>query len=53
MQLGERAEEWQSGIARSARLAGLDLVRITGDRWQLEESLLKLVAARRLRKVRR
>jgi uncharacterized protein (DUF58 family) len=52
-QLATRAEEWQSGIERSARNAGLDLVRVSGDRWQLEDSLLRLVAERRLRKMRR
>jgi hypothetical protein len=52
-QLADRAEEWQSGIEQSARNAGIDLVRVSADRWQLEDSLLQLVAARRVRKIRR
>jgi hypothetical protein len=51
-QLAERAEEWQERVAAAARRAGLDVVKVSADRWQLEDALLELVAARRVRKVR-
>lgn len=47
----ERVEEWQQDIQRLARDAGLDLVRVGLDRWEMETVLVNFVAERRLRKI--
>jgi uncharacterized protein (DUF58 family) len=49
--LGERVGEWQERIERLARDADLDLVRVGLDRWEMETTLVKFAAERRLRKV--
>jgi len=49
--LAERASRWQDEIAQQARDAGLDVVRIGLDRWQMETALVHFTAERRLRKV--
>jgi hypothetical protein len=49
-QLVVRVEEWQQEIQRLARDAGLDVVRVGLDRWEMETVLVNLVAERRLRK---
>ena len=49
-QLVVRVEEWQQEIQRLARDAGLDIVRVGLDRWEMETVLVNLVAERRLRK---
>lgn len=51
-QLRSRIEQWQSEIAARARARGLDLVLVGLDRWEMEYTLLQLVAQRRVRKVR-
>jgi uncharacterized protein (DUF58 family) len=48
--LATRVEEWQQEIQRLARDAGLDIVRVGLDRWEMETVLVNLVAERRLRK---
>jgi uncharacterized protein (DUF58 family) len=48
--LAARVEEWQQDIQRLARDAGLDIVRVGLDRWEMETVLVNLVAERRLRK---
>ena len=48
--LAARVEEWQQEIQRLARDAGLDIVRVGLDRWEMETVLVNLVAERRLRK---
>ena len=50
-QLVVRIEEWQEHIERLARDAGLDIVRVGLDRWDMETALVNFVAERRLRKV--
>jgi len=52
LQLADRVQEWQSDIAVRAAAEGLDLVTVGMDRWQMEYTLLQLVAERRVRKVR-
>lgn len=49
--LAERAGCWQDEIERQARDAGLDVVRVGLDRWQMETALVHFTAERRLRKV--
>lgn len=49
--LADRVTEWQNQIARLARDAGLDLVRVGLDRWQMETTLAEFAAERRLRKM--
>jgi len=49
--LGARVEEWQAEICRLARDAGLDIVRVGLDRWEMETVLVEFVAERRLRKM--
>jgi uncharacterized protein (DUF58 family) len=49
--LGSRVEEWQGEIRRLARDAGLDIVRVGLDRWEMETVLVEFVAERRLRKM--
>ena len=50
-QLGARVAEWQDEVARLARDADLDLVRVGLDRWQMETTLAEFAAERRLRKM--
>jgi uncharacterized protein (DUF58 family) len=49
--LGSRVEEWQGEIRHLARDAGLDIVRVGLDRWEMETVLVEFVAERRLRKM--
>jgi uncharacterized protein (DUF58 family) len=49
--LAGRVAEWQEEIARIARDADLDLVRVGLDRWQMETALAEFAAERRLRKM--
>ena len=49
--LAMRVGEWQDEIARLARDAGLDLVRVGLDRWEMETTLVEFTAERRLRKI--
>jgi uncharacterized protein (DUF58 family) len=49
--LGTRIVEWQDEIERLARGAGLDLVRVGLDRWEMETTLVEFTAERRLRKM--
>ena len=49
--LAARIEEWQEDIQRLAREAGLDIVRVGLDRWEMETALVEFVAERRLRKM--
>ena len=51
-QLRHRVEQWQLEIANRARARGLDVVLVGLDRWEMEYTLLQLVAERRVRKVR-
>lgn len=51
-QLVTRVEQWQDEVARLARERGIDVVRVGLDRWEMEYTLLRLVAERRIRKVR-
>ena len=50
--LASHVEEWQENTVHLARDAGLDIVRVGLERWQMENTLVELVAARRLRKVK-
>ena len=50
-QLAVRVGEWQNGIEQLARDAGLDLVRVGLDRWEMETTLVEFTAERRLRKM--
>jgi hypothetical protein len=50
--LGRRANEWQNEIERYARDAGLDVVRVGLDRWEMETALVEFTAERRLRKTK-
>jgi uncharacterized protein (DUF58 family) len=49
--LTRRIEEWQEEIVRLARDADVDVVRVGLDRWEMETTLARFVAERRLRKV--
>ena len=49
--LASRVGEWQDQIERTARDAGLDVVRVGLDRWEMETALVKFTTERRLRKV--
>jgi len=49
--LAARVGEWQDGIARLGRDAGLDVVRVGLDRWEMESTLVAFTAERRLRKI--
>ena len=49
--LATRVEEWQAEVARLARDADLDLVRVGLDRWEMETTLSAFTAERRLRKM--
>jgi uncharacterized protein (DUF58 family) len=48
--LAARVTEWQDGVAKQARDAGLDVVRVGLDRWEMETALVEFTAERRLRK---
>jgi uncharacterized protein (DUF58 family) len=50
--LASRVEEWQTKTLHLAREAGLDIVRVGLERWQMENTLVEFVAERRLRKVK-
>jgi hypothetical protein len=49
--LGSRVVDWQDTIERTARDAGIDVVRVGLDRWQMETALVEFTAERRLRKM--
>ena len=49
--LASRVGEWQDDIERTARDAGIDVVRVGLDRWQMETALVEFTAERRLRKM--
>ena len=49
--LAVRVEAWQERIDTLAREAGLDVVRVGLDRWQMETALVEFTAERRLRKM--
>ena len=49
--LAERVTTWQERIEAQARDAGLDVVRVGLDRWQMETALVEFTAERRLRKM--
>jgi uncharacterized protein (DUF58 family) len=49
--LAARVEAWQAEVARLARDADLDLVRIGLNRWEMETTLAAFTAERRLRKM--
>jgi uncharacterized protein (DUF58 family) len=49
--LGERVASWQDDIARTGAAAGLDVVRVGLDRWEMETALASFAAERRLRKM--
>jgi uncharacterized protein (DUF58 family) len=49
--LAGRVVEWQDAIERFARDAGIDVVRVGLDRWQMETALVEFTAERRLRKM--
>jgi len=48
--LATRVTEWQDRVAKQAREAGLDVVRVGLDRWEMETALVEFTAERRLRK---
>jgi uncharacterized protein (DUF58 family) len=48
--LAGRVAEWQSTVQRIARDAGLDIVQVGLDRWEMENTLAGFLAERRLRK---
>jgi uncharacterized protein (DUF58 family) len=50
--LGRRANEWQNEVERYARDAGMDVVRVGLDRWEMETALVEFTAERRLRKTK-
>jgi uncharacterized protein (DUF58 family) len=50
--LGRRAAEWQDRVERHARDAGIDVVRVGLDRWEMETALVEFTAERRLRKAK-
>jgi uncharacterized protein (DUF58 family) len=49
--LGDRVASWQDDIVRTGRSAGLDVVRVGLDRWEMETALASFAAERRLRKM--
>jgi hypothetical protein len=49
--LSERVGGWQDRVEAMARDAGLDVVRVGLDRWQMETALVEFTAERRLRKM--
>jgi uncharacterized protein (DUF58 family) len=48
--LATRVTEWQDRVAKQARAAGLDVVRVGLERWEMETALVEFTAERRLRK---
>jgi uncharacterized protein (DUF58 family) len=48
----QRVEEWQAAVMRKAQAEGLDIVRVSAGRWELEEALSTCFARRRLQKLR-
>jgi hypothetical protein len=50
--LANRVTEWQDRVAKQAHDAGLDVVRVGLDRWEMETALVEFTAERRLRKTR-
>ena len=48
--LARRVTEWQDRVAKQAHDAGLDVVRVGLDRWEMETALVEFTAERRLRK---
>ena len=48
--MATRVGEWQDEVARLARDADLDLVRVGLDRWEMETTLAAFASERRLRK---
>jgi len=48
--LANRVTEWQDRVAKQAREAGLEVVRVGLDRWEMETALVEFTAERRLRK---
>lgn len=46
-----RVAEWQDRVARLGRDAGLDVIRVGLDRWEMENTLVAFTAERRLRKI--
>lgn len=46
-----RVDEWQQALVARARSRGLEVVRVSIDRWQVEAALAQWVVARRSRKV--
>lgn len=51
-QMVERIDEWQRAAMQDAQSRGLDVIRVGGGRWELEEALSACFARRRLRKLR-
>jgi uncharacterized protein (DUF58 family) len=49
--LVDRVTEWQDRVARIGRDAGLDVIRVGLDRWEMENTLVAFTAERRLRKI--
>ena len=49
--LADRVGGWQDQVEAMARSAGLDVVRVGLDRWQMETALVEFTAERRLRKM--
>ena len=49
--LAGRVGEWQDRVAALGRKAGLDVVRVGLDRWEMENTLVAFAAERRLRKI--
>ncbi len=50
-QLAGRVGQWQDRVAALGRDAGLDVVRVGLDRWEMENTLVAFAAERRLRKI--
>ena len=50
--LAGRVQQWQDRVAQQARDAGLDVVRVGLDRWEMETALVEFTAERRLRKTK-
>lgn len=48
----ERINEWQEAVVRHARSRGVEVVRVSAGRWELEEALSTCFARRRLQKMR-
>jgi uncharacterized protein (DUF58 family) len=49
--LAGRVVQWQDEVEQFARGAGLDVVRVGLDRWQMETALVEFTGERRLRKM--